>query len=202
MLGTTVSRGWYLKGAIPTVGSAPGKEGIMLSGFADLTSGQTVMQSSKKFDYSVTIASIRDFMNRHPRIPGRHEYMILDNAPWHRKAKRLIMDPQNEEYADIRERITFLDMPPYSPDLNPIEQLWRKTRKEVTHNRYFKTVGELWNALSNFYSQFIVPNETITKLCSFDFSKKTKREEKRIRVGFDIHPDMLAENCENIIAKI
>ena len=42
--------------------------------------------------------------------------MILDNASWHKKAKRLIWEDQLPEYANIREKVKFLDIPPYSPD--------------------------------------------------------------------------------------
>ncbi|HOB44150.1 MAG TPA: transposase, partial [Bacillota bacterium] len=34
-------------------------------------------------------------------------------------------------------------LPPYSPELNPIERVWRITRRQVTHNRYFASVVEL-----------------------------------------------------------
>ena len=49
----------------------------------------------------------------------------MDNAPWHKKAKRLI--ETEDDYVDIRSAITLESMPPYSPDLNPIEQVWRVT---------------------------------------------------------------------------
>ncbi|WP_406042493.1 transposase [Succinimonas sp.] len=63
--------------------------------------------------------------------------MVLDNAPWHKKAIRLIWEEELPEYQDIRDKMTYISMPPYSPDLNPIEQVWRITRREMTHNRYF-----------------------------------------------------------------
>ncbi|MBO4374318.1 MAG: transposase [Lachnospiraceae bacterium] len=53
----------------------------------------------------------------------------MDNAPWHKKTKRLVQEEQLEEYSDILEDIEFIKLPPYSPDLNPIEQVWRITRK-------------------------------------------------------------------------
>ena len=52
-----------------------------------------------------------------------------------------------EECADIRESAIFLCLPPYSPDLNPIEQVWRITRRERTHNRFFRALSELAEAV-------------------------------------------------------
>ena len=45
----------------------------------------------------------------------------MDNAPWHKKTMRLVSEESRSEYADIREKVEFVKLPPYSPDLNPIE---------------------------------------------------------------------------------
>ncbi len=34
------------------------------------------------------------------------------------------------------DRLTVFQLPLYSPDYNPIESLWRKTKKQATHNQY------------------------------------------------------------------
>jgi transposase len=57
----------------------------------------------------------------------------MDNAPWHKKTIRLVQEEAQPEYSDIRESVIFIKVPPYSPDLNPIEQVWRITRRENTH---------------------------------------------------------------------
>lgn len=98
---------------------------------------------------------------------GKKVLMVTDNAPWHKKAKRLIWDERETEYADIRERMEVLSLPPYSPDLNPIEQVWRKTRSEVAHNRYFKDISELENALTSYFDGFGKPTGEFASLCTF-----------------------------------
>ena len=65
--------------------------------------------------------------------------IVLDSAPWHRKADRLIIN--EDEYEDVRKLADLMFLPPYSPDLNPMEQVWRVTRREKTHNRYFASLG-------------------------------------------------------------
>ncbi len=59
----------------------------------------------------------------------------MDNAPWHKKAKRLIFE--DRQYSDIKEAVTIIFLPHYSPDYNLIEQVWRITRREKTHNRFW-----------------------------------------------------------------
>jgi transposase len=38
-------------------------------------------------------------------------------------------------FAEHQDRLTVFQLPSYSPDYNPIEYLWRKTKKRATHNR-------------------------------------------------------------------
>lgn len=39
--------------------------------------------------------------------------------------------------AQHMERLTVFQLPSYSPDYNPIEDLWRKTKNPATHTKYF-----------------------------------------------------------------
>ena len=75
------------------------------------------------------------------------EYLLLgaDNAVWH-KAKSLV----------IPENIRFFYLPPRTPELNPIEQIWKEVRKRGFKNKIFKTLDKVvdhlcdtLNSLSN-----------------------------------------------------
>ena len=205
MLGTLVSRSWYPVGSIPIVGSAPGRSGVPLSGFVSIKTGETFICTTERFTWESTIAAIRSFLKSFTCKRGHKIFMILDNASWHVKAKRLIRDENNEEYADIRAKVTFLDIPPYSPDLNPIEQLWRKARREITHNRFFKNLGDLKAALANFFGKFVGPNEEITSLCHFDFTKKQHSSEKQLWVGMEyklFRKNMAQKSIDTILVTI
>jgi putative transposase len=68
--------------------------------------------------------------------PGQKMYMVLDNVRFHH-AKRL--KPLLERYL---ERIELIFLPPYSPDLNPVERVWWLMRKQVTHSRWVKSMDE------------------------------------------------------------
>ena len=67
---------------------------------------------------------------------GKKVYMILDNVKFHH-AKRL--KPILERYS---HRIELIFLPPYSPDLNPVERVWWLMRKELTHNRWVKSMEQ------------------------------------------------------------
>ena len=48
------------------------------------------MTKTEKFNYETTIASIREFLAAKPLPEGKHYVLVMDNAPWHKKAYRLI----------------------------------------------------------------------------------------------------------------
>ena len=91
----------------------------------------------------------------------------MDNAPWHKKTIRLVSEEALPEYADIREKVDFIRLPPYSPDLNPIEQVWRITRKENTHNVFFSALSKLKETVDNAFRAWFNPNKQLKALCSF-----------------------------------
>jgi transposase len=68
---------------------------------------------------------------RHPRV-----VVVIDNAPWHRGK------PLDDALHD-NPHLEFKRLPSYSPQLNPIERLWKKLRRRATHNRLFDTLADL-----------------------------------------------------------
>ena len=140
---TTVTAGWYKKGSAPTVKSFPGRFKTSYSGFVIPETGELFTAKPEKFNYETTIDSIRSFLVAHPVPEGKRYALVMDNAPWHKKTMRLIEVEALPEYEDIRKCVAFIKLPPYSPDLNPIEQVWRITRRENTHNVFFSSLSLL-----------------------------------------------------------
>lgn len=161
----TITRQWFPKGSCPKVRSYPGRKSVAYSGFVVPETGELFMAKPDWFNYETTIDSIRQFISSFDLKPGKQLYLVMDNAPWHKKAKRLI--ETEGEYADIRSAVTIISLPPYSPDLNPIEQVWRVTRREKTHNRYWPSLGALVDVLDDWFSLFVAPNKKLASLCSF-----------------------------------
>ena len=90
----------------------------------------------------------------------------MDNAPWHKKMYRLIVTENCAEYSDIRDKAVFILLPSYSPDLNPIEQVWRITRRENTHNVFFDSIDSLKSVVDKAFDQWHTPNDQLRTLCS------------------------------------
>lgn len=128
----TITCAWYKKGSKPKVKSFPCRDKISYSGFIIPETGELFVAKPEKFNYETTIHSIRLFLHTHPAPDGKKYALVMDNAPWHKKTQRLVSEEKLEDYSDILAQVEFIKLPPYSPDLNPIEQVWRITRKENT----------------------------------------------------------------------
>ena len=137
------------------------------SGYVIPETGEFFVTKPSWFNYETVIDSFRQLLKTYPVADGKRLYLILDNAPWHKKAVRLVQTQALPEYQDIRDKITLIPLPPYSPDLNPTEQVWRITRREVTHNTYFANAQILENTLDAHFAIFHHPNEKLASLCAF-----------------------------------
>ena len=169
---TTVTRAWHKRGSAPTVKSFPGRLKVAYAGFVIPGTGELYASKPERFNYETTIEAIRAFLKAKPVPEGKHYVFFLDNASWHTKAFRLIQKERMEEYKDIREEAVLEMLPPCSPDLNPIEQVWRIVRREVTHNRYFATLDDLTKRLDDYFTLYAKPNQKFSSLCSFNFYKR------------------------------
>jgi transposase len=57
-------------------------------------------------------------------------------------------------------------LPPYSPELNPIERVWKLTRRSCLHNRYFGQLSEPIEDVENQSNQWHKGNVTLRRLCA------------------------------------
>ena len=164
---TSVTRKWVIKGSEPKVKSAPSRKSVPYSVYVIPNTGELIVTKPSRFNYETVIDSFRQLLKAYPVAGGRRIYLILDNAPWHKKAVRLIQTEALSEYQDIRDKMTLIFLPPYSPDLNPAEQVWRITRREVTHNTYFPNAQFLEDTLDAHFAVYRQPNEKLAALCTF-----------------------------------
>lgn len=93
-----------------------------------------------------------------PDDPQKRRYLILDNASWH-KVKSLHWHHFSPLY-----------LPPYSPDLNPIERLWLRLKAEFFADFIARTTEELIGQLTRALRHFLNSPESNAKLCSLKTS--------------------------------
>ena len=83
------------------------------------------------------------------RYRGRKVFVVLDNGPCH-----WLDEPGRQWLVRHRDRIELHRLPPYSPELNPIEGVWKTTKRRATHNRFYATVAERDAALTATFHAF------------------------------------------------
>lgn len=91
---------------------------------------------------------------------GKTMVVVLDNARFHH-AKAL--SGWLKEHSDYF-RLEFL--PPYSPELNHIERVWKLLRRLCTHNQYFAHLEELRLAVFAKIIEWASPNDVLKNLCA------------------------------------
>ena len=87
----------------------------------------------------------------------RQVVIIWDGAPWH----RALLAQQKAEDLGFQ----LLPLPGYSPDLNPIEGLWKWLREDVTQLHCYHTMSELFDACKAFIDRInLDPDALIGRL--------------------------------------
>jgi transposase len=142
----------------PVVLHAPTRKSVAFFGAVRPSDGCLVTQQAKRFNAD-TFETFLQGLTRRAR-KGRKILLVVDNARWH-KAQALA--PWLRQHSHI-VRLDFL--PPYSPELNPIERVWKLTRRLCTHNRYFEVLEELVHTVQEQFQLWYHPNETLRRLCA------------------------------------
>jgi len=141
----------------PVVLHAPTRKSIGMYGAVCINDGRLVTIKEYTFNALTFQSFLKHLMKYHT---GKKMVVILDNSRWHH-AK--LLNPWLLDHKDILQ-LDFL--PPYSPELNSIERVWKLTRKLCTHNRYFPVLEELIEVVSNQFECWLNPNETLKRLCA------------------------------------
>jgi len=142
----------------PVVLHAPTRKSMAVFGAVRVDDGRLVSCWIDTFN-AQTFEVFLTQLVRHKR-KGRTMLVIVDNARWHHAQA---LQPWLKEHCKAL-RLDFL--PPYSPDLNPIERVWKLTRRLCTHNRYFPTLDELVQTVGDKFRQWNTSNDTLRRLCA------------------------------------
>lgn len=88
--------------------------------------------------------------------PGAHAIIILDGAGWHQPGGKL----------RVPDNISLLHLPPYSPELNPAENIWQFLRQNYLSNRVYETYDDIVDACCEAWNALVAEPERITSIAS------------------------------------
>ncbi len=83
------------------------------------------------------------------KYDGQKIFLIIDNGPCHN-----LCEAGKRWLETNGDRLELHRLPPYSPELNPMEPVWKVTRKMTTHNRFYETTTERDAALRTTFTTF------------------------------------------------
>ena len=86
---------------------------------------------------------------------GSHAIMVIDQAGWH-IAKKL----------NIPSNITLIRLPPYSPELNPTENLWEFLRSNYLSHKVYQTVDDVIDACCRAWNSVVSEAGRIRSICT------------------------------------
>jgi len=88
--------------------------------------------------------------------------MVVDNVRFHH-AKLLEIFLMNHPKLEI------VYLPPYSPELNPVERAWWYMRKRITHNRFLHSIQERKKAFWRMFSHYQKTNDELLRVCEINY---------------------------------
>lgn len=157
-LNRRLRRMWWGKGERPEIPVDTGKKRINLIGAIEVMRHLGWFAEIKTLD-AIQFRRFLEGLLTRVKVPGKI-YVVLDNAPSHHAKKLKSFLKKNAH------RLQLIFLPPYSPDFNPIEILWRELKKDVNTNHYFSSLGQLRMVLYDYLQQFHMPSERIATLWS------------------------------------
>jgi len=151
----SLSYTWARRGQQPEVPTSGKRKGYKVFGAIEYFSGRLFSQGLEgRFNSEQYQAFLRMIMAQ----TTEHLFVIHDGARYHTSASTQAF------LAAHSDRITAEPLPSYSPDYNPIEYLWKKTKQRATHNKYFKEFAALTISVEKALTYFAMHPEEVLGL--------------------------------------
>lgn len=147
--------GWIRKGVRKEIPSNTGRARLNLSGIIDVIAHKVLVQNDVMLNAEATISFFQKIEKYYPSKKKIH--VFCDNARYYRnKAVKKYLETS---------KIVLHFLPPYSPNLNPIERLWKWMKERVIYNVYYKGFDEFKMAIMGFFSalQTLTPESVLGK---------------------------------------
>jgi transposase len=151
----SLSYTWARRGQQPEVPTSGKRKGYKVFGAIDYFSGRLFFQG---IEGRFNSASYHAFLQMILAQTTEHLFLIHDGARYHTSASTQTF------LAAHHDRITEHPLPSYSPDYNPIEYLWKKTKQRATHNKYFKEFAALTISVEKALAYFVMHPEEVLGL--------------------------------------
>ena len=152
--------GWIKKGEVKTLPTTSAQYRMHFVGAVDLEGMEVIAKEYETVDAESVIAFFKEM---EAASEASKIHIICDNGRSN-KNKKL------EEYLKT-SKIEIYYLPPYSPNLNPIERLWKVLREKKTYNRCYEKFIDFKSAIRKFFEDIPKIRDELSKKITDNFQK-------------------------------
>jgi transposase len=150
----TLTRVWGRTGSRPTALRQTKYEWVYLYAAVEPATGESAALLAPHVDTG-TFNAFLNILSKE-LLPLDHAILVMDQAGWHKSTQ-----------VKLPDNITVLLLPAYSPQLNPVENLWHYLRSHYLSNRRYADYDDLMQAGGDAYRK-LTP-EVIRSVCRCDY---------------------------------
>lgn len=154
---TTTKSIWYLKGKRPIIFTKQEKKSKSFYGALNVKTGK---EHTHICDWQESRETIKFLEKLRNVYKNQNIFLIWDNAKWHKSQ-------EIRDYLKTINNLTLMNFPPYSPEFNPQEMVWKQARNNISHNRFEKDFKVLINDFANYLETTIFHTNFLKKYSRF-----------------------------------
>jgi len=139
---TKIKNVWYFRNQQPIIEAKRKGESQNFYGALNMTKtnkdrGKCTAMAVNKQNSKTTIKFLKKLIKIYQ---DKKIFLIWDNAGWHKsKEIKKFLSKINKD----KTKLELFNFPPYTPEFNPQEHVWRALRQNITHNRLEKDFSVL-----------------------------------------------------------
>ena len=149
----TLTRVWARRGSRPRRRRQNGRESLYVLTATCASSGAAFGLVMPELNTAVVNRFLQEFSRQ--LAPGVHAVLLWDNAPYHVSGDLVV--PAN---------VSLIGLLPYSPELNPVENLWHYLRAHHWSNRVYADYEALLEAATEAWRQVCLDPEKVRSICA------------------------------------
>ena len=143
-MATKITYGWIRKGKDKLIATTASRTRVNLLGSINLETMEVTIASHETINSKAMEKHFAAVRKKYPKAPRIHQ--ILDRGSYNISA--------DTKEAAKKYGIVLHHLPTYSPNLNPIERLWKVMNEFVRNNRVFKSASEFRQAIDDFFAKW------------------------------------------------
>lgn len=129
---TTLQKIWLPEGAKAAIEDSNTRKRRSVYGFLDIKTGEQKAFKAEKQTSAISAKILKKVLDSYK---GKKILLFWDNAPWHKgEAMR--------EFLKTCTDFKIINFPPYAPDENPQEHVWKAGRSHATHNKFISDIDK------------------------------------------------------------